>query len=127
MQLLQELNTDVNGDFVDESVDWLLSNRPGFFDTFDVVIASNLNEKSLWGLSDRLWEANIPFIYCRSLGFFGSIRLQLREHCVIESHPDSHQYDLRLEQPFPALRKHFEVNFLCIYLLNVVQVINSLH
>ncbi|XP_014097757.1 nedd8-activating enzyme E1 regulatory subunit [Bactrocera oleae] len=108
MQLLQELNTDVNGDFVDESVDWILSNRPAFFDTFDVVIASNLNEKALWGLSDRLWEANIPFIYCRSLGFFGSIRLQIKEHCVIESHPDSRQYDLRLEQPFPALQKHFE-------------------
>ncbi|XP_017466889.1 PREDICTED: nedd8-activating enzyme E1 regulatory subunit [Rhagoletis zephyria] len=108
MQLLQELNTDVNGDFVDESVDWILSNRPAFFDTFDVVVASNLNEKTLLGLSERLWEANIPFIYCRSLGFFGSIRLQIKEHCVIESHPDNRQYDLRLEQPFPALKKHFE-------------------
>ncbi|XP_053956957.1 nedd8-activating enzyme E1 regulatory subunit [Anastrepha ludens] len=108
MQLLQELNTDVNGDFVDESVDWILSNRPAYFDTFDVVIASNLNEKALLGLSERLWEANIPFIYCRSLGFFGSIRLQIREHCVIESHPDNQQYDLRLEKPFPALQNHFE-------------------
>uniref|UniRef100_W8BRW6 NEDD8-activating enzyme E1 regulatory subunit n=1 Tax=Ceratitis capitata TaxID=7213 RepID=W8BRW6_CERCA len=106
MQLLEELNTDVNGDFVDESVDWVLTNRPAFFDTFDVVIASNLNEKALRGLSERLWEANIPFIYCRSLGFFGSIRLQIKEHCVIESHPDNRQYDLRLEHPFPALQKH---------------------
>lgn len=110
MQLLQELNSDVNGDCVEESVDYLLENRPAFFDNFDVVVASNLNENSLLKLSNALWQSNIPLIYCRSLGFFGSIRLQIKEHCVIESHPDNAQYDLRLEKPFPTLQKHFEVN-----------------
>lgn len=109
MQLLQELNSDVNGDCVEESVDYILTNRPAFFDNFDVVIASNLNENSLLQLSNNLWDANVPLIYCRSLGFFGSIRLQIKEHCVIESHPDNPQYDLRLENPFPTLKKHFEV------------------
>ncbi|KAI8115121.1 Nedd8-activating enzyme E1 regulatory subunit [Lucilia cuprina] len=108
MQLLQELNSDVNGDCVDESVDYILANRPAFFDNFDVVIASNLNENSLLQLSNCLWEANVPLVYCRSLGFFGSIRLQIKEHCVVESHPDNAQYDLRLEQPFDTLRKHLE-------------------
>lgn len=109
MTLLQELNPDVNGDCVEDSVDYLLSNRPAFFNDFDVVIASNLSEDSLLKLSNYLWEANIPLIYCRSLGFFGSIRLQIKEHCIIESHPDNPQYDLRLEQPFPSLKKHFDV------------------
>ncbi|XP_073837597.1 nedd8-activating enzyme E1 regulatory subunit APP-BP1 [Musca autumnalis] len=108
MLLLQELNPDVSGDCVEESVDYLLANRPSFFDDFDVVVASNLNEESLLRLSNCLWEANVPLLYCRSLGFFGTIRLQIKEHCVIESHPDNPQYDLRLESPFPNLKKHFE-------------------
>ncbi|XP_075161303.1 nedd8-activating enzyme E1 regulatory subunit APP-BP1 [Haematobia irritans] len=108
MSLLQELNPDVNGDYVEESVDYLLDNRPAFFDDFDVVVASNLNEDSLLKLSNCLWEASVPLIYCRSLGFYGTIRLQIKEHCVVEAHPDNLQFDLRLERPFPSLKKHFE-------------------
>lgn len=98
----------MNGDYVDESVDYILANRPNFFDSFDLVIASNLNEQSLLLLSNRLWESNVPFVYCRSLGMIGSIRLQLKEHCIVEAHPDNRQFDLRLEQPFEALREHLE-------------------
>ncbi|XP_017844332.1 nedd8-activating enzyme E1 regulatory subunit [Drosophila busckii] len=108
MQLLQELNPDVNGDYVDESVDYILSNRPNFFESFDLVIASNLNERSLLQLANRLWESNVPLVYCRSLGMLGSIRLQLKEHCIVEAHPDNRQFDLRLEHPFDALREHLE-------------------
>lgn len=108
MQFLQELNPDANGDYVDESIEFILSNRPEFFNTFNVVIASNLNEKTLLRLSNKLWDEKIPFVYCRSLGFFGSIRLQMKEHCVIEAHPDDRIYDLRLENPFPTLKAHFE-------------------
>ncbi|EDW18369.1 nedd8-activating enzyme E1 regulatory subunit isoform X1 [Drosophila mojavensis] len=107
-QLLQELNPDVIGDYVDESVDYILANRPNFFDSFDLVIASNLNEQSLLQLANRLWESNVPLVYCRSLGMLGSIRLQIKEHCIVETHPDNRQFDLRLEQPFQALRDHLE-------------------
>lgn len=126
MMLLQELNPDVNGDCVEESADYLLSNRPAFFDDFDVVIASNLNEDSLLKLSNCLWESNVPLIYCRSLGFFGTIRLQIKEHCIIEAHPDNRQYDLRLEHPFPSLKKHFEVSFLRKINENFFIVISSI-
>lgn len=105
---MQELNPDANGDYVDESIDYILENRANFFESFDLVIASNLNEQSLLQLSNRLWESNVPFVYCRSLGMLGSIRLQLREHCIVEAHPDNRQFDLRLEQPFEALRDHLE-------------------
>ncbi|KAI9587627.1 nedd8-activating enzyme E1 regulatory subunit [Glossina fuscipes] len=108
MQFLQELNTDVKGDSVEESVEYILENRPTFLENFDVVVASNLNEQSLLNLSDFLWRADIPFIYCRSLGMLGSIRIQIREHCVIESHSDNRQNDLRLEHPFPSLKEHLE-------------------
>lgn len=105
-QLLQELNPDVNGDYVDESVDYILANRPNFFDSFDLVVASNLNEQSLLLLANRLWESNVAFVYCRSLGMIGTIRLQLKEHCIVEAHPDNRQFDLRLEKPFEALNEH---------------------
>lgn len=110
MQLLQELNPDVTSDFLDESVDSIIENNPEFFISFNVVVASSLKEKTLIALSQLLWNHNIPFVYCRSVGFIASARLQYKEHCVIETHPDNKQFDLRLEQPFPALLNHLEVS-----------------
>ncbi|XP_055376297.1 nedd8-activating enzyme E1 regulatory subunit [Condylostylus longicornis] len=108
MQLLRELNPDVNGDYIDESCDNILLNRPDFFENFSVIVASSLNEKTLLNLSRKLWDLNIPFFYCRSVGFFGSIRLQIKEHTIVETHPDNPQYDLRLEKPFQSLKQHLD-------------------
>lgn len=108
MRLLQELNPDVNGDYLDESIDSLVETRSEYFQSFDVVIASNIKENTLKNLSNLLWDYNIPLVYCRSLGFVGSIRLQFKEHCVIEPHPDNKPVDLRIENPFPTLREHLE-------------------
>lgn len=67
-------------------------------------------------LSDHLWQLDIPFIVCRSMGFIGSIRLQLKELTIVESHPDNKSSDLRLIEPFEALQKHFQVTcYLSIY------------
>lgn len=109
MQLLQEMNPDVCSDYLDESVDSILSNNPEFFYTFKVVIATSLKEKTLIALSRLLWAQNIPFVYYRSVGLIASARLQYKEHFVIETHPDNKQHDLRLEQPFDVLEKYLEV------------------
>lgn len=109
MQLLQEMNPDVSSDYLDESVETVLENNPEFFSTFKVVIASSLKEKTLVALSRLLWNQNIPFVYCRSVGFISSARLQFKEHFVVETHPDNRQSDLRLEQPFEGLQKYFDV------------------
>lgn len=109
MQLLQEMNPDVNSDYLDESVETILSNNPEFFHSFKVVIASSLKEKTLLTLSQMLWVQNIPFVYCRSIGFIGSARLQYKEHFVVETHPDNKQSDLRLEHPFDTLEKYLDV------------------
>ena len=45
---------------------------------------------------------------CRSYGFIGYIRVQVKEHTVIESHPDNQTPDLRLDNPFPSLKKHID-------------------
>uniref|UniRef100_A0A182MK24 NEDD8-activating enzyme E1 regulatory subunit n=1 Tax=Anopheles culicifacies TaxID=139723 RepID=A0A182MK24_9DIPT len=108
MQLLQELNPDVNGDYVDEHVEQLIDGQPDFFRSFDVVVATSISERTIVRLSNVLWEQNVPLIVARSVGFYGVARLQLREHCIIETHPDNKQTDLRLEHPFEELKKHMD-------------------
>lgn len=109
MELLQELNSDVSSDYIDESVETVLQNNPEFFKSFNAVVASSLREKTIITLSNILWDLNIPFFLCRSVGFMAIARLQIKEHCVIETHPDNKQTDLRLTNPFPTLKTHFDV------------------
>ncbi|KAK9499289.1 hypothetical protein O3M35_002346 [Rhynocoris fuscipes] len=107
-QLLVELNPDVKGDYVDEAIEDVLKNNPTFFNTFSVVIATALNERALLPLSNLLWSSGVPLIIARSCGFIGIVRLQVKEHTVIESHPDTQNPDLRLDKPFPALSKYVD-------------------
>lgn len=44
-QLLLELNPDVHGDYVDENPLQLFENNPHFFNSFTLVIATNLPER----------------------------------------------------------------------------------
>ncbi|XP_046411333.1 NEDD8-activating enzyme E1 regulatory subunit isoform X1 [Neodiprion fabricii] len=107
-QVLLELNSDVRGDYVDEGPEQILSNSPDFFNNFTVVITTALPEKSLIRLSKILWDLDIPLIVCRSLGFIAYMRVQTREHTVIETHPDNETPDLRLDNPFETLKNHFD-------------------
>lgn len=59
-------------------------------------------------MSRHLWDAQVPLLVCRSIGFLGYIRLQVKEHTVIESHPDSENPDLRLDKPWPALKEYLD-------------------
>ncbi|XP_074142634.1 NEDD8-activating enzyme E1 regulatory subunit isoform X2 [Sminthopsis crassicaudata] len=108
MELLQELNSDVSGSFVEESPEKLLDNDPSFFCRFDVVIATHLPESTLLHLAEILWNACIPLLVCRTYGLVGYMRIIIKEHPVIESHPDNALEDLRLDKPFPELREHIQ-------------------
>ena len=59
-------------------------------------------------LSSHLWQNNVPLAVCVSYGFVASIRLQVSEHCIIESHPDNLLEDLRLDKPFPGLKEFMD-------------------
>uniref|UniRef100_A0A670ZTI6 NEDD8-activating enzyme E1 regulatory subunit n=1 Tax=Pseudonaja textilis TaxID=8673 RepID=A0A670ZTI6_PSETE len=107
-ELLQELNNDVCGNFVEENPDKLLDNDPSFFCRFNVVIATQLPENTLLRLADVLWNYNIPLLVCRTYGLIGYMRIVIKEHPVIESHPDNALDDLRLDNPFPELREHVQ-------------------
>ncbi|XP_014487243.1 PREDICTED: NEDD8-activating enzyme E1 regulatory subunit isoform X2 [Dinoponera quadriceps] len=106
--MLLEMNLDVTGDYIDEEPEQILSNSPDFFNTFTVVVATSLTEKTLILLSRRLWDLNIPLIVCRSIGFIAYMRVQVKEHTVVETHPDNETLDLRLDKPFDSLKKHLD-------------------
>lgn len=76
--------------------------------TNDIQLMFALFFRTLHTLSTCLWNYNVPLLVCISYGFIGSIRLQINEHCVIESHPDNTFEDLRLDRPFPGLIKFME-------------------
>lgn len=105
LKFLLELNPSVQGHSVQEPIHQILTENPDFFKPFSVVIGTCLGEKITQDLSQHLWDGNIPFIVCISVGFLGSFRIQIKEHAVIETHPDNEQPDLRLDVPFQALEE----------------------
>ena len=109
-QLLSEMNDDLKkGDYLEESLESLLESNPNFFSNFSLIIATDINnERSLTKLSQVLWQTNVPLIVCKAIGFVGYIRLQIKEHTIIESHPDNSFEDLRLDEPFDQLRNYFD-------------------
>ncbi|MBN3299437.1 ULA1 enzyme, partial [Amia calva] len=107
-ELLQELNSDVSGNFVEETPEQLLDNDPGFFHRFNLVIAVQLRESTTLRLGAVLWNAGVPFLICRTYGLAGYMRLVVKEHTVVESHPDNALEDLRLDHPFEELKKHIQ-------------------
>uniref|UniRef100_A0AAY4AZ05 NEDD8-activating enzyme E1 regulatory subunit n=1 Tax=Denticeps clupeoides TaxID=299321 RepID=A0AAY4AZ05_9TELE len=107
-ELLQELNSDVSGNFVEEAPDKLLDNDPEFFHRFSLVIGVQLPESTCLRLGAVLWNAEVPFLVCRTYGLVGCMRLVVREHTVVESHPDNALEDLRLDQPFTELKNHID-------------------
>lgn len=106
--LLQELNTEVKGSFIDEDFESLLSTNADFFSQFTVVIASQLHESSLLKLSDILWKSSTPLIVSSSYGLIGYVRIAVPTHEIFESHPDSFHDDLRLDCPFSELIEYMD-------------------
>ncbi|XP_062442884.1 NEDD8-activating enzyme E1 regulatory subunit isoform X3 [Rhea pennata] len=107
-ELLQELNNDVSGNFVEETPEKLLDNDPSFFSRFNLVVATQLPESTLLRLAEVLWNSNIPLLVCRTYGLVGYMRIIIKEHPVVESHPDNALEDLRLDKQFPELREHIQ-------------------
>ena len=105
VQLLLELNPEVKGFAVEEDLSSLLSTKPNFFRQFSVVVASQLHGPLLLKLADVLWQHSTPLLMARSYGMVGYLRLCVKEHTVVESHPDNPRDDLRLDKPFQDLQQ----------------------
>lgn len=107
-QTLCELNTEVHSNVCSEPLDTLLDSHPNFFSEFTVVIATELSESQLKRLSSDVWSRDVPLVVARSCGMIGHVRLAIRCHQIIESHPDNAHEDLRIDVPFPSLVEHME-------------------
>ena len=72
--------------------------------SFNLVIGHNLPETLLDPLSKLLWTDPTfpPLITIRSAGFLAEFHIQIHEHTIIDSHPETAP-SLRLDKPFPAL------------------------
>ncbi|CAI2167652.1 14243_t:CDS:10 [Funneliformis geosporum] len=104
-EFLQELNEDVKGFHLPENPIALIENQPEYFLQFSIVITTNIPEKPLLKLADTLWNAKIPLVVVRTVGFIGYFRIALPEHTIVETHPEN-ILDLRLDVPFLSLKQY---------------------
>ena len=105
-ETLRELNADVRSIVCSENLDYILDNSPHFFDNFTIVIVNDVSEDRLRRLAANLWSNNTPLLVARSYGMVGYLRLVVKSHEVIESHPDNAHEDLRIDVPFSSLVEH---------------------
>ncbi|KAF8053560.1 hypothetical protein N665_1398s0002 [Sinapis alba] len=105
---LQELNDAVNANFVEENPDSLILTNPSFFSQFTLVIATQLVEDSMVKLDRICREANVMLVFARSYGLTGLVRISVKEHTIIDSKPDHFLDDLRLNNPWPELKRFVE-------------------
>lgn len=76
-----------------------------FFKNFTLVVVADVeDEGSLAELSRLLWNWEIPLVVASTIGLMGYVRVQIRQHCVRQTHPDDWLLDLRLDNPPSALR-----------------------
>ncbi|KAJ3064466.1 NEDD8-activating enzyme E1 regulatory subunit [Podochytrium sp. JEL0797] len=103
-RLLLELNPDVRGAHVFESPAKMLADPSAktFLSKFSLVVASQLSQPDALKLAALCWELEIPLMLVRAYGFVGCLRVQVPEHTIVETHPDS-ILDLRLDCPFEQL------------------------
>lgn len=80
-----------------------------FWRQFNCVIVSGfLYIDQITRLSKICWTINTPLILCKSIGFVGSMRSQIKEHLIIETHPDNILPDFNLDKPFHDLKEYFD-------------------
>lgn len=106
-ELLLEMNPeDCVGTAVVADPSTVITNDPAFFTGFTLVIATQLPPAPLAALAATCWAARVPLLALRSVGYLGSLRLQLQGHEVVDSKPDTLLHDLRMATPFTRLQAH---------------------
>merc|ERR1719446_984391 len=99
------MNPDAQGTHIAKGPCQVIDEGMDFFRPFALVIACQLTEPRAQQLGQICKELQIPLLLITSLGFIGKIRVYVSEHCVCETKPDNELGDLRLNDPFPELRR----------------------
>ncbi|KAJ7108524.1 hypothetical protein C8R44DRAFT_884599 [Mycena epipterygia] len=107
VRLLAELNEGVEGKANTSSLQDILDTNPGYFASYTLVIAHNLEPKLLERLSTLLWaDDTLPtLVVVNSAGFLGEFFIQFHEHTIIDSHSETAP-SLRIDKAFPALYEY---------------------
>jgi NEDD8-activating enzyme E1 regulatory subunit len=101
--LLQELNSELECTFHARSPSQIIvEERDDFWFQFTLVIACGVDPAVLVQLNSVLYQKNIPLMVLETVSFYGYIRVSLKEHTIMETHPES-LVDLRLDATWPAL------------------------
>ena len=84
-KLLGELNDEVQAIVaVERHIGDVLTAKPDFLRQFTLVIATQMVEPQLLPVARDTWARGIPLLVVRSYGLLGYMRIQLREHIVVE-------------------------------------------
>lgn len=101
--LLKELNNDLEYTVDTRSPRKAIEEEPSAFWTqFTLVITCKVEPSVLMKLSSMIYEKNIPLLVLESVSFYGYLRISLKEHTIIETHPES-LVDLRLDATWGEL------------------------
>ncbi|KAI9829850.1 MAG: hypothetical protein M1819_005948 [Sarea resinae] len=104
-ELLEELNPDVAGNHLVDTLDSFVS-RPNFLTPFSLVlVTAPVARRHLRAISRAAQSQNTPVFYIHSVGFYSHFSLSLPPAFpIVETHPDpTSTTDLRLLKPWPEL------------------------
>jgi amyloid beta precursor protein binding protein 1 len=106
VELLCEMNEDVRGYAKVEDPTVAMQDPAKckeYLRQFGIVLAANLTEDTVRAVAKACWELDIPFVNVRAYGMIGYMRIQARQHDIIESKPDARLWDLRIANSFKEL------------------------
>lgn len=112
IKTLLEINKDVVGraDRIENYLPIRIENEKYWQEFNCVIVTGYLHIDQIAMISQGCWINDVPLIICKSIGFFGSIQSQFKEHFVIESHSDNQLPDFRLRDPFKDLKEYLDGN-----------------
>ncbi|KAF3905068.1 hypothetical protein AA313_de0208398 [Arthrobotrys entomopaga] len=102
-ELLCELNPDVKGNFIDDSIENVIKSTPEKLKAFTIVLVTgDITTSTLLALDHILYPLDIPLFHLRCVGFSFTCRVAMSEQAIVETHPAA-TIDLRLLNPFTEL------------------------
>eukprot|EP00116_Pleurobrachia_bachei_P003554 sb/3463816/ len=85
-----------------------IQNNLGALKNYSLFIVCNLHYREYQDLAQLAWDTNTPLVVADCLGMYSVVRLVVKEHCVIESKPDTPLPDLRLDKPYTELIEFYQ-------------------
>eukprot|EP01129_Flabellula_baltica_P010235 TRINITY_DN4302_c0_g1_i1.p1 TRINITY_DN4302_c0_g1~~TRINITY_DN4302_c0_g1_i1.p1 ORF type:complete len:535 (-),score=136.40 TRINITY_DN4302_c0_g1_i1:44-1618(-) len=104
-RLLHELNSWVESvNAIPEDPVEVINNNISFVTDYNIILATEIPEVEVRKLAVACQQHKIPLFIARCNGFLGTIRLCSPEHCITQTNPEYPSTDLRMFDPFPALK-----------------------